>query len=131
MVGPMMSRLYGSSDLFPDDLMNAYHPYQSVNYVTCHDGFSLYDLVSYNEKHNEANGHKNQDGTDYNLSWNCGHEGDDQVPPSVLRLRKQQIKNFFCLLLLSNGTPMFRAGDEFMHTQNGNNNPYNQDNETV
>src|ERR1700756_2732834 len=72
MVGPMMSRLYGSSDLFPDDLMNAYHPYQSVNYVTCHDGFCLDDLVSYNHEHNEENGQGNLDGTDSNFSWNCG-----------------------------------------------------------
>lgn len=130
-VGLMMARLYGSSDLFPDDLMNAYHAYQSVNYVTSHDGFSLYDLVSYNNKRNEANGQNNQDGSAYNLSWNCGYEGDGQVPESVRRLRKQQIKNFFCLLMLSNGTPMFCAGDEFMNTRHGNNNPYNQDNETV
>lgn len=131
MVGPMISRLYGSSDLFPDDLMNAYHPYQSVNYVTCHDGFCLYDLVSYNSKHNEANGHQNSDGSDNNLSWNCGHEGVEDVPQSVMLLRRRQIKNFFCLLMLSNGTPMFGSGDEFLHTQAGNNNPYNQDNETV
>ncbi len=127
----LMSRLYGSDDLFPDRLAEAYHPYQSVNYVTSHDGFCLYDLVSYNAKHNEANGHGNQDGVDLNFSWNCGWEGDVNVPADVLALRKQQIKNFCCLLLLSNGTPMFCAGDEFMHTQGGNNNPYNQDNETT
>jgi glycogen operon protein len=129
MVPHLMTRLYGSSDLFPDDVMNAYHPYQSVNFVDCHDGFCLYDLVAYNQKHNELNGHGNADGTNYNLSWNCGWEGDSGVPPSIRDLRKRQIKNFCCLLFLSNGTPMFRAGDEFMNTQNGNNNPYNQDNE--
>ena len=129
MVPALMTRIYGSNDLFPDDRMNAYHAYQSVNLVTCHDGFSLYDLVAYNDKHNEANGQGNSDGTDRNLSWNCGWEGDVNVPSEVVALRKQQVKNFCCLLLLANGTPMFRAGDEFMNTQRGNNNPYNQDNE--
>jgi glycogen operon protein len=127
----LMTRLYGSDDLFPDQLAEAYHAYQSVNYVTSHDGFCLYDLVSYHAKHNEANGHGNQDGVDQNFSWNCGWEGDVGAPKEVLALRKQQIKNFCCLLLLSNGTPMFCAGDEFMHSQGGNNNPYNQDNETT
>jgi hypothetical protein len=89
------------------------------------------DLVSYNQKRNRANGHNNTDGPSENHSWNCGWEGDDKVPRDILKLRKQQIKNFCCLLFLSNGTPMFRAGDEFMQTQGGNNNPYNQDNETV
>jgi len=131
MVSALMTRLYGSNDLFPDDVMNAYHAYQSVNFVTCHDGFCLYDLVAYNQKHNEANGHNNSDGTDHNLSWNCGWEGDQSVPSEVMALRRQQIKNFCCLLFLSNGTPMFRAGDEFMNTQRGNNNPYNQDNEVT
>jgi len=129
MVTSLMTRIYGSSDLFPDDVMNAYHAYQSVNLVTCHDGFSLYDLVAYNQKHNEANGHNNTDGSDNNLAWNCGWEGDANVPDGVLTLRRRQVKNFCCLLFLSNGTPMFRAGDEFMNTQRGNNNPYNQDNE--
>jgi glycogen operon protein len=110
--------------------MNAYHPYQSVNYVTSHDGFTLYDLVYYNQKRNWQNGHDNTDGPAENYSWNCGWEGDDTAPPEVVKLRKQQIKNFWCVLFLSNGTPMFRAGDEFMQTQGGNNNPYNQDNET-
>ncbi|QDU74601.1 Glycogen debranching enzyme [Bremerella volcania] len=130
MVPELMTRIYGSSDLFPDDLSHAYHPYQSVNYVSSHDGFTLYDLVSFNYKNNWANGHENADG--YNdFSWNCGWEGDDQVPADVMRLRKQQVKNFFCLLMLSAGTPMFRMGDEFLQTQRGNNNPYNQDNETT
>jgi glycogen operon protein len=130
-VSALMTRVYGSDDLFPDDLSSACHAYQSVNYVASHDGFCLYDLVSYNTKHNEANGHNNTDGTDNNLSWNCGREGDDNVPQEVMELRKRQIKNFCCMLLLSNGTPMFCAGDEFMNTQGGNNNPYNQDNETT
>ncbi|MDX1251516.1 MAG: glycogen-debranching protein [Gammaproteobacteria bacterium] len=131
MVPALMRRLYGSDDLFPDDRMNAYHPHQSVNYIASHDGFTLYDLVAYNQKRNWPNGHDNTDGMAENYSWNCGWEGDEGAPPEVVRLRKQQIKNFCCLLFLSNGTPMFRAGDEFMHTQAGNNNPYNQDNETA
>ncbi|HLH36348.1 MAG TPA: isoamylase [Alloacidobacterium sp.] len=131
MVPKLMSRIYGSCDIFPDDLANSYRPYQSVNFVTCHDGFCLYDLVSYGRKHNEANGHGNTDGTDCNLSWNCGWEGDVGAPASVLEVRRQQVKNFCTLLFLSNGTPMFCAGDEFMNTQRGNNNPYNQDNETT
>ena len=125
----LMRRLYGSDDFFPNTLIDACRPYQTVNFIDCHDGFNLYDLVSYNHKHNEANGHGNTDGTDANLSWNCGYEGDVNVPSEVLHLRQQQIKNFCALLMLSNGTPMFVAGDEFMHTQRGNNNPYNQDNE--
>ncbi len=129
MVPALMRRLYGSDDLFPDDRLNAYRPHQSVNYIASHDGFTLYDLVAFNRKRNWPNGHGNTDGMEENHSWNCGWEGDDGVPPEVAKLRKQQIKNFCCLLLLSNGTPMFRAGDEFMHTQAGNNNPYNQDNQ--
>ncbi len=130
-VGNLMTRLYGSADQFPDGLLDAYHAYQSVNFVTAHDGFCLYDLVSYNEKHNLANGEENADGAKNNLSWNCGHEGDEGAPPEVLALRRQQVKNFCALLFLSNGTPMLLAGDEFMQTQGGNNNPYNQDNETT
>jgi glycogen operon protein len=125
-----MRRLYGSDDLFPDGRTDAYHAYQSVNYVTAHDGFTLWDLVSYHAKRNEANGHDNSDGTDDNLSWDCGWEGDEGVPTEVIALRKRQAKNFLCLLLLANGTPMVRGGDEFLQTQRGNNNPYNQDNET-
>ncbi len=131
LVGALMTRLYGSADLFPDDRANAYHAYQSVNYVASHDGFTLYDLVAYNEKHNAANGHENADGAVENYSWNCGWEGDSDVSASVMALRKRQVKNFCCLLFLANGTPMFRAGDEFLQTQHGNNNPYNQDNETT
>ena len=128
-VGALMQRLYGSDDLFPDDTENSYRPFQSVNFITAHDGFTLYDLVSYNQKHNEANGHQNTDGTDDNRSWNCGWEGDTGAPAEVLTLRRRQARNFMCLLLLSNGTPMFCAGDEFLATRKGNNNPYNQDNE--
>jgi isoamylase len=130
MVPDVMRRIYGSDDFFPDSRADAYHAYQSVNYVTSHDGFTLYDLVSYDRKRNWANGNNNQDGTNDNYSWNCGHEGDEGAPPAVLALRRKQAKNFCCLLMLSNGTPMFRAGDEFLNTQFGNNNPYNQDNET-
>ncbi|HXJ57545.1 MAG TPA: isoamylase [Verrucomicrobiae bacterium] len=128
-VGALMQRLYGSDDLFPDSLAEAYRPHQSVNFLTSHDGFCLYDLVAYDRKHNEANGHGNTDGCDQNLSWNCGWEGDEQVPAHVLALRGQQARNGWALLLLANGIPMFVAGDEFLHTQRGNNNPYNQDNE--
>ena len=131
MVNALVTRLYGSDDLFPDTVMDAYHPYQSVNFVDSHDGFNLYDLVSYNAKHNAANGHGNTDGMDANYSWNCGFEGDAGAPQDVLGLRKRQAKNFCALLMLANGTPMFCAGDEFLHTQHGNNNPYNQDNETT
>jgi isoamylase len=129
MVPDLMRRIYGSDDLFPDTRADAYHAFQTVNYINSHDGFTLYDLVSYNQKHNWSNGHNNQDGTDDNYSWNCGHEGGDGAPSEVLALRRKQVKNFCCLLMLSNGIPMFRAGDEFMNTQFGNNNPYNQDNE--
>lgn len=128
LVPALMQRLYGSDDLFPDDLLNAFHPYQSVNFITAHDGFTLYDLTAYNHKHNEANGHGNADGAEENFSWNCGWEGDTGAPQAVRRLRFRQAKNFCALLLLANGTPMLRAGDEFLQTQQGNNNPYNQDN---
>jgi glycogen operon protein len=130
-VPSLMRRLYGSDDLFPDTLADSYRPYQGVNYVTSHDGFTLYDLVAYNRKHNEANGHHNKDGSDYNLSWNCGWEGDSGVSDDVIALRRRQSKNFAAILMLSNGVPMFRMGDEFLNTQEGNNNPYNQDNETT
>ena len=131
MVPALMQRLYGSDDLFPDDLLNAYRPPQSINYVASHDGFTLRDLVAYDRKRNWANGNGNSDGPEENFSWNCGWEGEAGVPPVVEELRRRQVKNFCCLLFLSNGTPMFRAGDEFMQTQGGNNNPYNQDNETA
>ena len=126
-----MQRLYGSDDLFPDDRVDAYHAWQSVNYVTSHDGFTLYDLVSYNAKRNGANGHDNRDGTDDNLSWNCGWEGDEGAPPEVLALREATGEE---LPLRCSCSPTARrccaAGDELLHTQGGNNNPYNQDNET-
>ena len=130
MVGALMLRLYGSDDLFPDNPRDAHRPFETVNYVTCHDGFTLYDAVAYNEKRNWPNGHGNTDGAADNLSWNCGWEGDEDVPAAVMDLRKRQAKNFFCLLMLANGVPMFAAGDEFLRTQRGNTNPYNQDNET-
>jgi isoamylase len=128
-VGALMQRLYGSDDLFPDGLQETCRPHQSVNFVTAHDGFCLYDLVAYDRKHNEANGHGNTDGTNDNASWNCGVEGDADAPQAVLALRRQQAKNICALLMLANGLPMTVAGDEFLNTQRGNNNPYNQDNE--
>ncbi len=131
MVNRVMTRMYGRGDLFPDTLRVTYRPYQSVNFVTAHDGFCLYDLVSYNQKHNVANVYANQDGIEDNRSWNRGWEGDDGVPEEVHRLRLRQARNLCCMLLLSQGTPMWLAGDEFLHTQGGNNNPYNQDNETT
>jgi isoamylase len=118
-------RLYGSADLF-DHLGRK--PYASVNFVTAHDGFTLHDLVSYNERHNEANGEENRDGHDHNRSWNCGAEGhtDDEA---IQALRRRQMRNLLATLLLSQGTPMLLAGDEFARTQKGNNNAYCQDNE--
>jgi len=120
------SRLTGSADLYASDNR---HPIASVNFVTCHDGFTLADLVSYDRKHNEANGEHNSDGTNDNRSWNCGVEGptDD---PAVLALRARQQRNFLATLLLSQGVPMLLAGDEFGRTQDGNNNGYCQDNDT-
>jgi glycogen operon protein len=129
MLPKLMTRLYGSCDWFPDKIEYAAHPYQSVNYITSHDGFTLYDLCSYKQKRNWANGEDNRDGPNNNYSWNCGHEGDDVVPPEVMILRRRQARNYMALLMLSNGTPLIRGGDEFLDTQNGNNNPYNQDNE--
>jgi isoamylase len=119
------TRLSGSPDLFGDD---GRRPTASVNFVTVHDGFTLADLVSYDAKHNEANGDENRDGTDDNRSWNCGVEGatDD---PAVLELRARQTRNFLATLLLSEGPPLLLAGDEFARTQGGNNNAYCQDNE--
>jgi glycogen operon protein len=99
-----------------------------VNFVTAHDGFTLHDLVSYNEKHNEANGEGNRDGHNNNLSWNCGTEGETD-DPAILTLRERQKRNLLASLLLSQGVPMLLAGDERGHTQNGNNNAYCQDNQ--
>jgi glycogen operon protein len=99
-----------------------------VNFVTAHDGFTLQDLVSYNEKHNDANGEENRDGTDNNVSWNCGAEGPTS-DPAIIALRERQKRNFIATLLLSQGIPMITAGDEVGRTQGGNNNAYCQDNE--
>ncbi|MBB3208119.1 glycogen operon protein [Rhodopirellula rubra] len=129
LVPELMTRIYGSCDLFPDDRMDAYRPFQSVNYVASHDGLTMADLVSYSRKNNWANGHQNADGpVDY--SFNCGVEGWLAVTDDVLAERKLRVKNFFAILMLSAGTPMFRMGDEFLNSQSGNSNPYNQDNET-
>ncbi|MBV9392748.1 MAG: glycogen debranching protein GlgX [Verrucomicrobia bacterium] len=124
-VGELATRLSGSSDLYQH---NGRRPCASVNFVTCHDGFTLRDLVSYNQKHNEANGEENRDGNNNNNSWNCGVEGttDD---PAVNELRARQQRNFMSTLLLSQGVPMILAGDELGHTQHGNNNAYCQDSE--
>ena len=104
-------------------------PENSINFITCHDGFTLNDLVSYNQKHNEANGEGNRDGMNENLSWNCGVEGPT-TDPSIEQLRARQIRNFAAILMLSRGVPMMLGGDELRRTQMGNNNAYNQDNET-
>ena len=124
-VGEFAQRLTGSSDLYQDD---GRHPFASINFITAHDGFPLADLVSYNNKHNEANKEDNRDGTDDNRSWNCGAEGptDD---PEILKLRARQQRNFLATLLLSQGTPMLLGGDEFGRTQGGNNNGWCQDSE--
>jgi isoamylase len=124
-LGEFGSRLTGSSDLYQADTR---HPGASVNFVTAHDGFTLRDLVSYNEKHNEANGEDNADGEPYNRSWNCGVEGDTD-DQAVLALRHQQQRNFLATLLLSQGVTMLLGGDELGRTQRGNNNAYCQDNE--
>ncbi len=118
-------RLAGSADLYGDDGRSAYN---SVNFVTCHDGFTLWDLVSYNHKHNEANLEDNRDGADDNHSWNCGQEGESDEP-GILMLRQQLAKNHLCALLFSLGTPMLLGGDEFLRSQRGNNNAYCQDND--
>jgi glycogen operon protein len=124
-IGELAYRITGSSDLYA---RSGRRPYASINFVTAHDGFTLNDLVSYNDKHNEANGEDNRDGTDNNRSWNCGVEGptDD---PEVNALRARQKRNFLATLFLSQGVPMMLSGDAIGHTQNGNNNAYCQDNE--
>jgi len=124
-VAEFARRFTGSSDLYQSD---GRHPSASVNFVTCHDGFTLRDLVSYDEKHNEANLEGNRDGSDDNRSWNCGVEGETD-DPQVNELRDRQTRNFLATLLLSQGTPMLLAGDELRRTQRGNNNAYCQDNE--
>jgi len=124
-IGEFASRLTGSSDLYAT---TGRSPVASINFVTCHDGFTLQDLVSYNHKHNEANGEDNRDGTDDNRSWNCGVEGPSD-DPAVTDLRARQKRNFLVTLFLSQGVPMLLAGDEMARTQRGNNNAYCQDNE--
>jgi glycogen operon protein len=125
LIGELAYRLTGSSDLYK---ANGRRPYASINFVTAHDGFTLHDLVSYNDKHNAANGEDNRDGSNHNFSWNCGAEGpiDD---PAVNALRARQQRNFLASLLLAQGVPMLLAGDEFGRSQRGNNNAYCQDNE--
>jgi glycogen operon protein len=120
----LATRLAGSSDLYE---RTGRRPHASINFVTCHDGFTLQDLVSYNEKHNAANGEDNRDGSNHNDSWNCGVEGhtDD---PAVKRLRERQIRNFMATMMVSQGVPMINGGDEFGRSQEGNNNAYCQDN---
>ncbi|WP_455204101.1 glycogen debranching protein GlgX [Kaarinaea lacus] len=125
LVNEVATRMAGSSDLYQP---NGQLPINSINFITCHDGYTLYDLVSYNQKHNYANGEDNRDGHNDSLSWNCGVEGptnDEQV----LALRLRQVKNFFAAILLSQGVPMLLAGDEVLRSQRGNNNAYCQDNE--
>ncbi|MFO0864022.1 MAG: glycogen debranching protein GlgX [Gemmataceae bacterium] len=125
MTADLATRLCGSADLYE---WSGRRPSHSVNFITCHDGFTLNDLVSYNQKHNEANGEANRDGANDNNSWNCGIEGptNDRV---VQKLRHRQARNLFATLMLSQGTPMLLAGDEFLRTQQGNNNAWCQDNE--
>jgi glycogen operon protein len=126
LLGAVATRLAGSSDLYQ---WRGQLPVNSINFVTCHDGFTLNDLVSYNDKHNEANGEGNRDGINENLSWNCGIEGES-TDPAVEALRNRQVRNFAAILMLSRGIPMIVAGDEVRRTQKGNNNAYCQDNET-
>ncbi len=124
-MGDLAYRLCGSSDLYH---WSGKTPTASINFITSHDGFSLRDLVSFNDKHNHANGEDNKDGDNNNHSWNCGHEGLD-APEEVRALRRRMIRNFLATLFLSQGVPMLRGGDEFGATQQGNNNAYCQDNE--
>jgi isoamylase len=124
-LGEFAARFTGSSDLYEN---TSRLPYASINFITAHDGFTLNDLVSYNEKHNDANGEENRDGESHNRSWNCGAEGPTR-DPQVRRLRDRQKRNFMTTLILSQGVPMLLGGDEFGRTQQGNNNAYCQDNE--
>src|SRR5208283_1518824 len=124
-VSKLATRLLGSPDIYGHEDRE---PEQSINFVTCHDGFTLNDLVSYNEKHNEENGESNRDGMNDNLSWNCGAEGPVE-DLGIDALRRRQIKNFIVLNMLAVGTPMLLMGDEVRRSQNGNNNAYCQDNE--
>lgn len=124
LIGELGYRLTGSSDLYQH---SGRRPFASINFITCHDGFTLRDLVSYDKKHNEANGEKNRDGDDNNNSWNCGVEGETDSQ-KINELRRRQRRNFMATLLLSQGVPMISAGDEISKTQQGNNNAYCQDN---
>jgi len=124
-VSEFATRLTGSSDLYMDD---GRRPTASINFITCHDGFCLHDLVSYNDKHNEANGEENRDGANDNNSWNCGAEGPTE-DEEITELRERQKRNFLATMLISQGVPMLLAGDEISHTQQGNNNTYCQDSE--
>jgi glycogen operon protein len=124
-VAELAYRLSGSSDLYQH---NGRRPSASINFIIAHDGFTLNDLVSYNEKHNEANGENNMDGESHNNSWNCGVEGKTH-DPEIIELRERQKRNFLATLLLSQGVPMILSGDEVLRTQRGNNNAYCQDNE--
>ena len=126
LTGAIASRLGGSADIYEG---RGQTPENSINFVTVHDGFTLNDLVSYNDKHNDANGEGNRDGINENLSWNCGDEGPT-ADPAIGALRVRQIKNFMTILMLSRGVPMLLGGDEIRRTQGGNNNVYNQDNRT-
>ncbi|MCW7537846.1 glycogen debranching protein GlgX [Aquabacterium sp. A7-Y] len=124
LIGEVARRVTGSSDLYESA---GKRPHASINFVTAHDGFTLHDLVSYNNKHNHANGEDNRDGTDHNRSWNCGVEGPTE-DAGIRQLRERQKRNFLTTVLLSQGVPMLLAGDEFGHSQDGNNNAYCQDN---
>src|SRR5258707_2459729 len=124
-IGQVATCIGGSSDLYSHD---GRLPENSINFITCHDGFTLHDLVSYNYKHNEDNGEDNRDGSNDNLSWNCGAEGETD-DPGVITLRRRQSKNFIAILMTSRGVPMLMAGDEILRTQHGNNNAWCQDNE--
>ena len=126
LIGEFARRLTGSSDVYG---RSGKKPHASINFITAHDGFTLHDLVSYNEKHNDANGEQNNDGESHNLSWNCGVEGPAGDDPAILKLREQQKRNLMASLLLSIGVPMISGGDEMGRTQQGNNNAYCQDTE--
>ncbi len=125
MIGALASRIAGSADIYQS---SRHKPINSINFITCHDGFTMMDVVSYNTKHNETNGEGNTDGNDNNSSWNCGVEGETN-DPEIISMRKKQIKNFISILMLSQGVPMLLSGDEVGRTQKGNNNAYCQDNE--
>ncbi len=123
LVPAMVQRVQGSPDLFDA-------PMESVNFLACHDGFTLHDVFAYDHKHNEANGWGGTDGSGDNRSWNCGWEGEEGAPAEVVGLRRRQLRNAWCLLAMSHGTPLVGMGDECGRTQRGNNNAYNQDNQT-